>query len=333
MSVYKNNGRWYCRGNIKGKRYNYACKNCNTKSEAKRFEQELLYELENKKEEPDIITLKFMMDRYVQVCEANNKTPDKARTQRKLICTYFGTDRNVLEIKPSDIERFKAYMLSSGRSKATTNRYLAGIRRAYNILLADDLINYNPMRKVSLYSENNRRYRYLNKQEWERLKEVLPENLYYIVSVALLTGLRKSNVLKLKWEQIDFNLRLIEILKQDNKGNKRIYKPITDALYELLLALKPKSKGYIFPNPDTGKPYTSVRKSFNTALKKAGIEDFRFHDLRRTVGTWLLQNGVDIRVIQSLLDHSDVRVTERYLAITPEQNVRAMTYLDYFLKN
>ena len=89
-----------------------------------------------------------------------------------------------------------------------------------------------------------------------------------------------------------------------------------------------KQKGYLFVNPKTNKHYSDIRKSFTTALKKAGIEDFKFHDLRRTVGTWLLNSGVDIRTLQSLLDHSDVKTTERYLAITSENNFNALKKIE-----
>ena len=95
--------------------------------------------------------------------------------------------------------------------------------------------------------------------------------------------------------------------------------------------MNPKDEGYIFLNPKTGKPYTTIRKSFNTALKKANIKDFHFHDLRRTTGTWLLTNGVDIRTIQNILAHSDVSTTQRYLSLTPEQNQKAMTVLNSYM--
>ena len=155
----------------------------------------------------------------------------------------------------------------------------------------------------------------------------MPEHLLNIVKIALLTGFRRSNVLQLKWEQINLEMNFIEVAKQDNKSGKLIRKPITGALREVLINIGVKDKGYLFVNPKTNKPYTTVRKSFSTALKKAGIEDFKFHDLRRTVGTWLLNSGVDIRTIQSLLDHSDVRTTERYLAITSENNFNALKKL------
>lgn len=98
-----------------------------------------------------------------------------------------------------------------------------------------------------------------------------------------------------------------------------------------MLQKRDRVSEYIFVNHKTGLPFRDCRKSFDTALKKANIEDFHFHDLRRTVGTWLLTNGVDLRTIQNILAHSDILTTERYLAITPEQNQRAMDVLDEYM--
>ena len=325
MSVYKKNNKWYCEGVINHKRYHRLCVNCQNKREAIMFEYNLRhYNTQvNKK-----YTVKELMQRYVEVCMINNKSYKKAITQQKFIVEYFTPDKLVETITSYDIEKFKMCLINRGRSKATVNRYLAAIRRAYNILLADGVINSTPMKSVRLYNEDNHRYRYLSKDEWERLKQCMPEHLLNIVKIALLTGFRRSNVLQLRWEQINLELGFIEIAKQDNKSGKLIRKPITDTLKSIFIELGVKKKGYLFINPKTNKPYTTVRKSFNTALKKAGIEDFKFHDLRRTVGTWLLNSGVDIRTIQSLLDHSDVRTTERYLAITSENNFNALKKME-----
>lgn len=334
MSIYRHRNKWYCRGRINGKRYNVACKNVTTKAEAKAFElqvrQNLLLEKEEKQLEQTFI-FSFLMNRYVDVCRANNRTFKKSEGQCKFLCWFFGENTNIKNIKPSDIERLKAHLLSSGRTKATVNRYLAALKRAYNILIADELIDYNPVKKVKFFKEDNYRNRYLTLEEWNRLKKVLPEHTLNIISVALLTGLRRSNVLNLKWEQIDFNRRIITTFSEDTKGKKTLITPVCDSLYQLLLSLNPKPCGYVFVNPKTGKPYKTIRKSLDTAMKKTDIKNFRFHDIRRTVGTWLLENGVDIRTIQSLLGHSNIRVTERYLALTPSQNAKAMKYLDLFI--
>ncbi len=121
------------------------------------------------------------------------------------------------------------------------------------------------------------------------------------------------------------------MLKQDNKGKKEIMQPISETLRNILMELNPKESGYIFINPKTGLPYTEVKKSFKHALKRAEIYDFHFHDLRRTMGTWLLEEGVDIRSIQALLAHSKLSTTERYLAISRKRNVDAINKLNKYI--
>lgn len=336
MAVYKRkNNKWYCSFMIKGQRVHKLLNGAKTKEEAKELEdaerfkiRQIQNGLVDEKKKEKVYTFSFMMRKYLDTVIANNKTYKASAIFAKYLTDFFGANTDILKIKPSDFDKFKRHLLKKGRTKATINRYKSAMQRAYNIMIIDDLITYNPMTKVKKLEEDNKRYRYLSKDEWERLKEELPQYLKDIVTFTLYTGYRLSNVLYFKWEQVDFNLRTIELLKQENKGAKKIVTPISDGLLELLYSLKPKKKGYIFINPDTGKPYTTIKKGFSNALKKAGIEDFHFHDLRRTVGTWLNQEGVDIRTIQNILAHSDVSTTERYLSLTPEQNRKAMGVLN-----
>lgn len=336
MTVYKNsNGKWYCQGRVNGERYHKLCDGADSKEKAKAIEDGIRYKLRQAQnglieKKRKIYTFSFLMKKYVDVSIANNKRYESAITYAKYLTEYFGKNKDITTIKPSDIDKFKTYLLNKNRTKATVNRYLTALKRAYNIMIADDLITINPVNKVKKMDEDNHRYRYLTKEEWERLKKHLPPLTLKIVIYALQTGFRKANVLQSRWEQIDFNLRTIELLKQNNKGKKVIKIPMTDILYDLLQSLNPQKEGYIFINPKTGKPFTNIRKSFDTALKNAGIEDFHFHDLRRTVGTWLLTGGVDIRTVQNILAHSDISTTERYLSLTPEQNYKAMAVLNSY---
>lgn len=333
MSVYKKkNGKWYCQFMVKGERIHKLLDGATDKKQAieledaERFkirqQQNGIIEREKKK-----FQLSFMMQKYKESSLINRSYKDSCR-QADYILNYFGKTTDVTKIKPSDVEGYTRYLLNRGLKNATVNRHLTGLKRAYNIMINDELLNYNPVCKIKMLEVDNRRYRYLTKTEWLKFKLALPPITLEIVMVALLSGLRLGNVLNLKWEQIDMNLRTIELLKSENKGKKYIKLGINQALYDLLRSLEPKSKGFVFINPKTGKPYKTIKKSFKTALDKAGIKDFKFHDLRRTVGTWLLTSGVDIRTVQSILAHSDVRTTERYLAQTNEQNRKAMDVLN-----
>ena len=331
MPIYKKNGKYYCRGVVNGCRYNRRCDGATTKKEAQVIEDSIRYELRLKEagiiKEKKQYSFSFLMDMYVRTSEANNKSVKESKLYKKLLLSYFGKDTNILNIKPSDIEEFKLYMISSGRSVATANRYLAALKRAYNIMIKDDLIDYNPVCKVKFFIEDNIRDRVLSKQEWISLYEQLSEINRKIVLVALQTAFRLHNVLYLRWEQINMSSRIIRLTKNENKGKKIINVPITDILYETLMLLEPKQEGYVFVNPETGKPYTSIKNGFNAACGRAGIKNFHFHDLRRTAATWLLENGVDLRTIQEILAHTNISTTERYLSTTSEAKIKAMNVL------
>ena len=336
MAVYKaKNGKWYCQFMVKKKRVHKLLDGADSLEKAKELEDAERYKvrlIQNGllKEEEKRYTWLFMINRYKERSMLLASYKDSERQANEWLA-YFGKNKDIKDTKPTDIDCYIRYLKSRGLKNATINRQLAGLKRAYNIMIEDDLVNYNPVKKIKMLEDEGRRYRYLTKDEWERLKKELSPITLAIVSVALLSGFRKRNVLQLRWEQIDLNLRTIELLKTENKGKKYIKISISDALYNLLMSLNPKPSGYVFINPRTNKPYTSIKKAFSSALKRAGITDFHFHDLRRTVGTWLLTNGVDIRTVQNILAHSDVRTTERYLSLTNEQNIKAMNVLNSYV--
>lgn len=336
MAVYKEkNGKWYCQFMVKGQRVHKLLDGAKDKESAKQLEDAERYKTRLVQngllQAPETkYTLEFMMNKYKQASKLLATYKDAVR-QADYILEYFGKSKDIKTIKPTDVEKYKQYLLSRGLSNASVNRHLAGFKRAYNIMINDELITYNPLNKVDMLTVDNRRNRHLSLEEWERLKVELSPSALDIVRFALLSGFRSGNVLHLDWAQIDLNLRTIELLKTENKGKKHIKLPISDALYDLLISLHPKPSGYVFVNPKTNKPYTSIKTAFNNALRRAGIEDFHFHDLRRTVGTWLLTNGVDIRTVQNILAHSDIRTTERYLALTSEQNIKAMSVLNSYV--
>lgn len=333
MGVYKHkNGKWYCRGQINHERYDIRCIDVDDKQAAIEFEDEYRQKIRQKQKGHIVkdvsFNFEYIMNNYVEICKANNKSARLSETYAKYLIKYFGKHREANSILPSEIEKFKGYMLSEGKKKSTINRYLSAIKRAYNLMIRDGLLTYNPAQYVSKYKEDNRRNTYLKREEWEELKQIYPKRILDIIMFALLTGLRKSNVFNSRWEWINLEERYIEVLSQDNKGKKRLFIPITDRLYQLLMELKPKSEGYIFVNPDTNLPYKDIRKAMETGLKEVGIKDFHFHDLRRTFGTWLLEEGVDIRTIQYLLGHADISTTERYLSYGKQRNIDAVNKLN-----
>ena len=146
----------------------------------------------------------------------------------------------------------------------------------------------------------------------------LPNYLKPIVICALSTGLRLSNVLNIKWESIDFENNFIEILKQDNKGHIKIQLPISNKFKLVLDEIGIKQEGYIFISHRTKTKFKKINNGFKEACNRAGIKNFRFHDLRHTVATRLVAKGADLGTVREYLGHSSLAMTQRYSHPTPE---------------
>lgn len=168
----------------------------------------------------------------------------------------------------------------------------------------------NHLQIVKKLKEPPGRLRYLTDDEMKTLLRECALHLRPMVIVALNTGFRKSEILNLRWSDVDMTNRVITVQKSKNNESKIV--PINETLYRTLISLKHCSDGRpVFAGKD-GKPYVDIRKSFAAALKRAGIKNFRFHDLRHTFASPLVMAGVDIRTAQELMGHKDIRMTMRY---------------------
>ena len=200
-------------------------------------------------------------------------------------------------------------------------------KKVYRMAVDNNYLLKNPWQNIKKFPVKNYSVRYLKPDEEERLFKVLPEYLKGIVIVALNTGLRKSNILELRWEQINFDFNFIEVL--ENKGNKHILIPLNEKLIQFF-SNKPdvERKGYIFINPETGLPYKDIKKAWSTALEKANIENFRFHDLRHTFATRLIEKNIDIVVAKELMGHADISTTMIYVHSDADRKKNAINVID-----
>ena len=141
--------------------------------------------------------------------------------------------------------------------------------------------------------------------------------------------MRKSEILTLKWLNIDFKTNCIELL--NTKSGKKRKIPLSNKLREVFLEIKKTNTSeYVFINPQTGDRYIDIKKSFNTAVKKADIKNFRFHDLRHTFATRLIEMGVDIVVVKELLGHASISTTMIYVHSDVERKTNAINLIDSY---
>lgn len=211
-------------------------------------------------------------------------------------------------------------------SPATTNRLLALIRSILRRAALDwEWIDKPPV--IKLYREAKRRVRYLTATQASILIQELPQHLGDMVTFSLATGLRRSNVTKLEWSQVDMQRNVAWIHGDQAKAGKPIHVTLNATAIAVLTRQIGKHPRSVFSYK--GKPITQVNtKAWYKALKRAGIEDFRWHDLRHTWASWLTQNGVPLNVIQEMGAWESAEMVRRYAHLAPEQFAQHARVLD-----
>jgi len=241
----------------------------------------------------------------------------------KNIAPFF-KGKNLYEITVQDVERFKAQR-SKGVKPATVNRDLATIKTLFNKAVEWGKLEESPAKKVKFLREPSGRLRYLEKEEIRKLLSNCSPRLKPIVTVALFTGMRRGEILGLKWQDIDFQRGIVYLYNTKNSEKREVF--MNDLVKKTLISvLKHPDSSYIFCNKD-GKPYHDIRKSFFTALKNSGILNFKLHDCRHTFASQLVMAGVDINTVRELLGHKDIRMTLRYSHLSQDHKQRAVDIL------
>jgi integrase len=250
---------------------------------------------------------------------------DSYRAKRLL--DSFG-NKPLSEISMQDVERFKA-KLAQEVSLATVNRYLTLLKTILTKAVQWEKTTDNPALKVRLFKENNQRVRFLDADEEVRLKTVFPPRHWPLVEFALNTGMRRGEMFNLRWRDIDFHNRVITI-PQSKSGEMR-YVPMNDTVVEILGNLPSRMKNeWVFPSltgttPTNGNNFT--RRVFIPAVKKAEIENFRWHDLRHTFASRLVMKGNDLTTVRDLMGHKDIKMTLRYSHLSPAHKMTAVQTL------
>lgn len=230
---------------------------------------------------------------------------------------------------PRLIEEWQTKRLTINKP-ATVNRLLATLKHMFTKAVEWDLVEEEALkrvRKVKLLAENNRRLRYLSKDECQALINACNPHLKPIVITALNTGMRKEEILSLEWEK-HIDLKHGFILLDTTKNGERREIPINQTLRTALQGIvRQIDSPHVFIDGE-GNRFKDVKRSFHSACKKAGIKDFRFHDLRHTFASHLVMAGVDITTVKELLGHKTLTMTLRYAHLAPSHKVKAVEILE-----
>lgn len=202
-------------------------------------------------------------------------------------------------------------------SPSTANRILAVIRSILRKAMLDwEWIEKVP--RIRLYKEAKRRIRWLTPEQVKTLLAELEPHQRDLMLFALTTGLRQGNVLKLEWSQVDMARHVCWIHPDQAKARIAIHVPLNSAAMDVLTRQIGKHPQRVFSF--RGKPIAWANtKSWRDALKRAGIENFRWHDLRHTWASWLAQQGTPLNVLQELGGWESETMVRRYAHLAPAQ--------------
>lgn len=280
-----------------------------------------------------IVTVGYMCSRLIDKA-AELTTLAKIKMHAKVITEYFGEDKDVKEISDTDIKEFLQYVRKTHKShngkeisNATENRYLSSIRRAFNIIISDKKIDVwvNPCNGIRKKQETRKKKLILTREVEEQFFKTFRNDIQRdIYMLDLQLGFRINNVLKLNKEQIDLVNERIRIEPKDNKGKKFIDKKINKKAMEIIKKYYYKADYYLFVNPKTGKPYTTLRKSFKRCARMVGLDNLTPHDIRRTFGTRIYKKTGDIDLTRKALDHTSIETSMSYIITTESEVDKAM---------
>ena len=219
------------------------------------------------------------------------------------------------EINRRGVQSFHQDLLTEDLSAATCNHHVVLMRRFLSVAVSLDLIQKNVLKGIPLMPLANFSDVYLSAEETARLVVVLTTDANKPVCAALLfilnTAARKMEALKAKWVDVDMVNRVWHIPTENNKSKRPKTLPLNDGAMQVLSQLESKGTSqYVFPNPETDLPYTSIARVFWRLRKKAGLpENFRVHDFRGSFSERYLGANGNIFTLQKLLGHQDVRTT------------------------
>jgi len=268
--------------------------------------------------------------------------------------------RPLIDINLWVIEKWRSKELKCGKAKTTINRDITALKACLSRAVEWGVLNENPLQKLRpIRTDNPTRARYLTADEESSLRKTLrdrderlckrresgniwrrerhqatlpdlsvrffPDYLRPMVLLTMNTGLRRGEVLQLKWSDVNLLQRKIVIRGDNAKSGKTRYVPLNDEALSTLQHWQPSAEAmdWVFPAHDGGR-MMSIKTSWKRVLKSAAIRDFRWHDLRHHFASRLVMKGVDLNTVRELLGHSDLSMTLRYAHLSPEHKADAV---------
>lgn len=271
-------------------------------------------------------------------------------------------DYQLDDIKPHLIEQWRIERKAKGNSNATINRQICNLQSCLSRAVEWEVIEKHELNKIKRLPEDNSKVRYLskveekalratmrerdarikqermngNKHRAERSYDLLPclsqrtfaDHLEPIVLLAMNTGMRRGEILSLRWDNVNFDTKTLTVLFENAKSGKTRHIPLNGEAFRTLQSWQADTddKGIVFKG-QSGNAMTDIGKGWDKLLEDAGITKFRFHDIRHHFASKLVMASVDLNTVRELLGHGDLAMTLRYAHLAPEHKAAAVNLI------
>jgi integrase len=268
-------------------------------------------------------TLAELIDRYIREVLPTKKSAKDQAQQLRWWKTEIGSYL-LADVSPSLLAECRDKLgreitkRSKPRSPASVVRYLAALSHVFTTAVKEwGWMEDNPMRKVTKPKESRGRVRFLSEDERVRLLKACHESrnpyLYPVVVLALSTGMRQGEIMGLTWDNVDLNRG--RAILHETKNDERRAVAITGHALELLKEpsrVRRIDSNFLFPSKINRRKPINLRAPWEAALKRADVEEFRFHDLRHSAASYLAMNGASLAEIAEVLGHKTLQMVKRY---------------------
>lgn len=315
MSLYKRNSVWWYSIFVHGER---VCESTGTSNrrKAERIEQARREELENRRHRLPAIDLDITAGAVVARFIAEGLATPYYLDRFTHILPYFG-EIPMRDLNRSLIRKYRQERCAEKPSlkPATVNRDLSVLRRLCNWAVEEGIVPANPLGRLRMERERRTKRPMMSVREEQLLMAYAPVHLRRIILCALDTGMRRGEILGQRWEDVDFDNRLLHVTRSKTaEGESRIV-PLTARVYEMLLSFR-RDQGIVFTYGDS--PVKIVKTSWAASLRRSGLRHFRLHDLRHTANSRMMLAGVMQEVRREIIGHSSQHsrdVNDRYTQI------------------
>ncbi|MCK5127300.1 MAG: site-specific integrase [candidate division Zixibacteria bacterium] len=355
--IYKRGQNWYLDIRVKGRRVRRKVGNSKKVAELALKDAEVKVARHEFGFARKDITIDKLLTLFLEYSQTNHRETSTIRYTSVLESFKYFIEKKtriicLSEITPETIEKYKIFrrgnsngqLVKSGEEKntglkaRTVNFELKTLNNLFNRAIEWGYLKDNPVIKIQkLKVDNSKPVRFLSEKECKKFLKTCSEKFYPIFFTYLNTGMRKSELINLEWNDIDFRRRKIKIqwkeFWQPKTGKREI--PMSQNQFELLQKLKQENdnginSSFVFPHKDGGIIKIKLRGEMINIAEKAGVENLtKLHTLRHTFASHLVMKGVDLPTVMKLMGHSDIQTTMIYAHLAPDHLADAVEKLEF----